>query len=103
MTPIDPVDPKIATLQSLQDSKMQQSRRIAEEGMARHADELDKENNEEKTSVEDVNKSEGGKIDPESKNSNEQNKKKKKSEKSKKEENKETKEPHKGNLLDIKG
>lgn len=108
MTPIEPIDPKIEALKSLQASKMQQNRRIAEEGMERHADELNKENDKEKTSVGDVNKSEQGKIDEENKNNNNQKRNKKNKKKDSEKETDEgqkkpNKEPYKGNLLDIKG
>jgi len=107
MTPIDPIDPKVEALKSLQASKMQQNRRVAEEGMERHADELNKENDKEKTSVDDVNKSEQGKIDGEEKNNSNQKKKNKnkKDDSGENEEDKKkpSKEPYKGNLLDIKG
>jgi len=106
MSPIDPIDPKIEALKSMQASKLQQNRRISEEGMERHAAELNKENDKEKTSVGDVDKTQQGKIDSEGKGESkkkESKKEKNTDEEKKKDEKNPNKEPFKGNLLDIKG
>ncbi|MDD5089395.1 MAG: hypothetical protein PHQ23_00600 [Candidatus Wallbacteria bacterium] len=106
MTPIEPVDPKIEALKSIDAGRIKQNQNTSEKGEQHHAGEIEKRDNQEKTQVHDPDKSDHQGVDKDGKRK--EGHEKKDGEKDDAGENPEdaappAHDPFKGKRLDIKG